>query len=189
MAGKRIGVGPQGGTGGLYAGKIFEALGTPATVRYGAWSSLSMQMQSGLLDALLGTAGVPFPVITELDRTEHVRFIPLSDDEIAKLRKAMPEFSPSVVPAGSYPSLTADYKTIGLFNFGVASKDLPDNLVYPIVKAFYANHDRLAEANPAARESMLENLHRNNFIPYHPDAVRYYREIGVELPAALASTR
>jgi hypothetical protein len=25
-----------------------------------------------------GTAGVPFPVITELDRTEQVRFIPLS---------------------------------------------------------------------------------------------------------------
>jgi TRAP transporter TAXI family solute receptor len=116
--------------------------------RYGAWSSLSTQLQSGLLDALLGSAGVPFPVITELDRTEHMRFIPLSADEIAKLRKAMPEFSPSVVPAGSYPSLTADYKTIGLFNFGVASKDLPDDLVYAIVKAFYANHDRLVEANP-----------------------------------------
>jgi hypothetical protein len=30
----------------------------------------------------------------------------LSVEEITKLRKAMPEFSPSVVPAGSYPSLT-----------------------------------------------------------------------------------
>jgi TRAP-type uncharacterized transport system substrate-binding protein len=25
------------------------------------------------------------------------------------------------------------------------------------------------------------------FIPYHPGAVRYYREIGVELPAAVAA--
>ena len=97
--------------------------------------------------------------------------------------------SPSVVPAGSYPSLTADYKTIGLFNFGIASKDLPDDLVYAIVKAFYANHDRLVEANPAARESVVENLDRNTFIPYHPGAIRYYREIGVELPAALVSAR
>jgi uncharacterized protein len=189
MADKRIGVGPQGGTGGSYANKLFEGLGIPATVRYGAWSSLSTQLRSGQLDALLGTAGVPFPVITELDRTDHMRFIPLSADQIAKLRKAMPEFSPSVVAAGSYPSLTADYKTIGLFNFGVASKDLPDDLVYAIVKAFYANHDRLVEANPAARESVIENLDRNTFIPYHPGAVRYYREIGVELPASLASTR
>jgi uncharacterized protein len=188
MAEKRIGVGPQGGTGGSYASKIFETLGIPATVRYGAWSSLSTQMQSGLLDALLGTAGVPFPVITELDRTEHVRFIPLSDDEIATLRKAMPEFSPSDVPAGSYPSLKTNYKTIGLFNFGVASKELSDDLVYAIVKAFYANHEQLVEANSAARESVVANLDRNTFIPYHPGAVRYYREVGVELPADLAST-
>ena len=189
MADKRIGVGPQGGTGGSYASKIFEALGIPATVRYGAWSSLSTQMQSGLLDAILGTAGVPFPVITDLDRTEHVRFIPLSADAITKLRKAMPEFSPSMVPAGSYPSLNTDYKTIGLFNFGVASKELPDDLVYAIVKAFYANHNEVVKANPAARESVVKNLDRNSFIPYHPGAVRYYREIGVELPADLVSAR
>jgi uncharacterized protein len=189
IAGKRIGVGPQGGTGGSYASKIFEALGISATVRYGAWSSLSTQMQSGQLEALLGTAGVPFPVITELDRTEHVRFISLSADEITKLRNAMPEFSSSVVPAGSYPSLTADYQTIGLFNFGVASKDLPDDLVYAIVKAFFANHERLMEANPAARESVVANLDRNTFIPYHPGAARYYREVGVALPADLVSAR
>jgi hypothetical protein len=30
---------------------------------------------------------------------------------------------------------------------------------------------------------------RNAFIPYHPGAVCYYREIGVDLPAALASKR
>jgi len=54
---------------------------------------------------------------------------------------------------------------------------------------FYSNHDRLVEANPAARESVVENSDRNTFIPYHPGAVRYYREIGVELAADLVSTR
>src|SRR5690242_16062191 len=91
MANKRVGVGPQGGTGGSYANKIFDALGIPATVRYGAWSTLSGQLQSDLLDAIMGTAGVPFPIITELDQTEKVRFVPLSADEIAKLREAMTE--------------------------------------------------------------------------------------------------
>lgn len=189
MADKRVGVGPQGGTGGSYAGKLFEVLGIPAAVRYGAWSTLSTQMGSGLLDALLGTAGVPFPVITELDRTEQVRFIPLTDDATAKLRNAMPELSPSVVPAGAYPSLNTDYKTIGLFNFAVASKHLPDDLVYSIVKAVYANHDRLVTASPAARESVVANVDRDSFIPYHPGAARYYREIGVQLPPDLAGTR
>ena len=54
---------------------------------------------------------------------------------------------------------------------------------------FYSNYDRLVEANPAAREGVVENSDRNTFIPYHPGAVRYYREIGVELAADLVSTR
>ena len=98
----------------------------------------------------------------------------------------MPELGVSVVPPGTYASLKTEYKTVGLFNFGVASKDLPDDLVYAVVKAFYANHDRLVKATPAARESVAANLNRNTFIPYHPGAVRYYREIGIKIPAALA---
>ena len=54
---------------------------------------------------------------------------------------------------------------------------------------FYSNHDWPVEANPAARESVVENSNRNTFIPYHPGAVRYYREIGVELAVDLVSTR
>jgi TRAP-type uncharacterized transport system substrate-binding protein len=58
-----------------------------------------------------------------------------------------------------------------------------------VLGTFYSNHDWLVEANPAARESIVENSDRNTFIPYHPGAVRYYREIGVELPADLVSAR
>jgi TRAP-type uncharacterized transport system substrate-binding protein len=54
---------------------------------------------------------------------------------------------------------------------------------------FYSNHDWPVEANPAAWESVFENPGRNTLHPYHPGAVRYYREIGVELPADLVSTR
>jgi TRAP transporter TAXI family solute receptor len=187
MADKRVGAGPQGGTAGTYAQKIFDTLGISTVVRFGAWSTLSTQIRSGLLDALVGAAGIPFPVVAELDRTGDIRFVPLGADEIAELRKAMPELSSSVVPAVSYPSLKTDYKTIGLYNFGVGSKDLPDDLVYAIVTAFYANHDRMVKAVPAARESVVGNLGRNTFIPYHPGAVRYYREIGVEIPADLVA--
>jgi TRAP transporter TAXI family solute receptor len=189
MAGNRVGAGPQGGTGATYAAKIFEALGIAATLRYGAWNTLSAQMQSGSLDALVGAVAVPFPALAELDETSKIRFIPLSGDETAKLRRAMPELSPSLLPKGSFPSLTTDYTTVGLFNFTVVSKDLPDDLVYAIVKAFYANHNRLVEAYPAARESVTENVKRDAFLPFHPGAVRYYREIGVEIPAALTDAQ
>jgi TRAP transporter TAXI family solute receptor len=183
MADKRIGAGPQGGSAGTYLPPIFEVLGIPVIVRNGAWALMGSQLRSHQLDVVVGSAGVPQPFITELEAAEPLNFIALGDDQIATIRKAIPELGVSVVPAGSYPSLKADYKTIGLYNFGVASKDLPDDLAYAIVKAFYANHDRMVKAVPSAREGVVENLKRNTFIPYHPGGVRYYREIGIEIPA------
>jgi TRAP transporter TAXI family solute receptor len=188
MADKRIGIGPQGGTGGTYTPLIFKALGVAVVLRNGAWTLMGSQLRSHQLDAIVAAIGVPMPMIAEFDAAESVDFIPLGDDEIATIRKAMPELGVSVVPAGAYPSLKADYKTIGLYNFGVASKDLPDDLVYAIVKAFYANHDRMVQASPAARESVAENVKRDEFLPFHPGALRYYREIGVEIPKNLVST-
>ena len=101
----------------------------------------------------------------------------------------MPELGISMVPAGTYPSLAADYKTVGLFNFAVANKDLPDDLVYALVKAFYANHDRMVAVHKSAQESIVDNLKRNEFLPYHPGAVRYYREIGASIPPALTGSQ
>ncbi len=187
LAGKRVGAGPQGGTGASYAPKIFAALETVVTLRYGAWTTMSSEMRSGLLDGLVGAAGVPFPALAEIDQTGETHFIELSGEDIATLRKAMPELSPSTLPAGSFPSLKADYRTVGMFNFAVARESLPDDLVYAITKALYANHDRLVRAYPAARESISANVDRNAFLPFHPGAVRYYREIGVGIPASLVS--
>jgi TRAP transporter TAXI family solute receptor len=189
MANKRIGPGPQGGTGGTYVPVIFKTLQIPAAVRNGAWTLMSSQMQSHLLDVVVGVGGVPQPFFAEINATEPVALIALNDDEIATLRKTMPELGATLVPAGSYPWLAVEYKTIGLYNFGVASKDLPDDLVYAIVKAFYANHEAMVKASPSARESVVENLKHNTFLPYHPGAVRYYREIGVDVPAALAAAQ
>ena len=95
----------------------------------------------------------------------------------------MPELSASTLPRGSYPSLTEDYPTVGLFNFVVAHKDLPEELVYRAVKAVYDNRERLVRAHSAGRETVPANVGRDTFLPLHPGAVRYYREIGVALPA------
>jgi uncharacterized protein len=127
--------------------------------------------------------------MTNLDTAEPLQFIAPNDGEIAVLRKAMPELGVSAVPPGAYPSLKIEYKTIGLFNFAVASKDLPDDLVYHIVKAFYANHDSMVKVHPTARESVVENVKHNEFLPFHPGAIRYYREIGVAIPESQATER
>ena len=77
-----------------------------------------------------------------------------------------------------YPSLLRHYQTLGLYNFAVARADLPDDLVYSVVRAVFENHEEMMEAHAAAAATVAANIDRNSFLPVHPGAIRYYRQIG-----------
>ena len=100
----------------------------------------------------------------------------------------MPEFSPSKIAAGTYRSLDKDYVTIGMYNFAIGRADLPDDLVYQLVKAVFDNRPRLVKATSAASDTLPQNVVKDTFLPFHPGAVRYYREIGISIADSLVST-
>jgi uncharacterized protein len=178
MSGKRIGVGPRGGTSAGYIPEFFSAWKISATLVNGEWSDLAAQLHARSLDALAVAAGVPFPSFIELEAKDRVRYVSLSSEQIARLRLAMPELAPSRIPAGTYPSLIRPYQTVGLYNFAVAHADLPDDLVYRVIKATFENNDRMLEVHAAAAATVPANITRNWFLPLHPGAIRYYRQIG-----------
>ena len=188
MAGKRIGVGPRGGTSGTYYPAVFKVLNVSPAIRHGAWIEMGTQLQNNQLDILGCALGVPFPLLVKLEQEAQLESVAFTADEIATLRKAMPELSASVIPAGTYAFVKSDYQTVGMHNFAVARKDLPDDLVYAIVKAVFANHDRLVAIHPSATETLAANVSRNGVLPFHPGAARYYREIGVAIPDILTKT-
>ena len=185
LAGLRIGAGPRAGTGGAYLSEVFKALGINVSIRYGAMASMGAQLTSGDLDGSVFATGFPVPALTELSAAQSVDFVRPSADQVAIIRKQMPEFSPSLVPAGTYPSQLQDYPTFGLYNFAVAHKELPDDLVYRIVKAVFENRDELIKAQASAKETIPTNIGRNTTLPLHPGAARYYREHGIAIPAGL----
>lgn len=182
LSGRRVGVGPRAGTGGTYLPAIFKALAIPVSVRYGSWEDMKTYLQAGELDVIGFVGGVPFPALSDLNTAQPVDFIPFSKAQIESVRKDTPEISPSTVRRGTYPSLMADYSTIGVYNFAVAHKDLPADLAYGIVKAVFGNLDEMIKAQSAARETIPSNVDRNTIIPLHPGAVRYYREVGAAIP-------
>lgn len=178
MAGKRIGIGPRGGTSATYFPDIFNILKIPVNLVFGDWAELASQVHARLIDALAVAAGVPFPSFIELESKDKVRYIALSSEQLAALRLAMPELTPSRVPAGTYPSLLRHYQTLGLYNFAVAHADLPHDLVYNIVRIVFEKHEEMMEVHAAAAATVPANLERNTFMPLHPGAIRYYRQIG-----------
>jgi TRAP transporter TAXI family solute receptor len=182
FAGLRIGTGARAGTSSTYAAEIFSALGIAARIQQSSWDSIASDIENGDLDGAVSALGVPTPAIADLDGKRLIDFITPTPEQIAVMRQKMPELSPSVLPADTYRSLTHDYHSIGLYNFAVAHKDLPDDLVYQIVKATFENRAELMRAHPAAKETLAANIIRNTALPVHPGAARYYREIGISVP-------
>jgi TRAP transporter TAXI family solute receptor len=178
IAGKRVGIGPRGGTSAVYFPEFFNTLKVATTLVFGEWAELATQVHQRTLDVLAVGAGVPFPSFVELEAKDKVRYIPFDSDQISTLRLAMPELTPSRIPAGAYPSLLRPYQTLGLYNFAVAHMELPDDLVYDVVRAVFENHEEMLEAHAAAAATVPANVDRNSFLPLHPGAIRYYRQIG-----------
>src|SRR5215210_4814333 len=179
LNGKRVGIGPQGGTSGAYMPEFFKVLKVDASLAHGDWADVANQVQAGSLDALAVAAGVPFPSFIDLEQKGKVRYVPLTGQQILDLRLAMPELGASVVGAGAYPSLRSNYVTVGLYNFAVAHRDVPADLAYAIVEAVFANHDELVEVHSAAAETVPPNFTRNTFLPFHDGASRWYQNKGV----------
>jgi TRAP transporter TAXI family solute receptor len=173
LNGKRVGVGPQGGTTSVYAPEIFKALKVAPALSNGEWADLINQAQGQALDAMLVAGGVPFPALLQFER-QGVRYLPLNPQQTTDVRLAIPELAPSIVPAGVYPSLNRGYQTVGVYNFAVARSDLPDDLAYAIVDVVFSHQDELIEAHPAAAETVPARFTRNTFLPFHGGATRWY---------------
>jgi TRAP transporter TAXI family solute receptor len=185
LDGKRSGVGPRAGTCGTYFPAFFKALGVNTTVRNGQASDMAANLQDGLIDAFPFCAGIPIAAYSELETTNKVRFFTFTDDELKKLKAAFPELSDSLIPKSTYKQQTEDHKTVGVYNFAIAHKDMPDDLVYAIVKTVLENNPQMVKGHAAAKETVLANWNRNTFLPFHPGALRYFKEKGINVPKNL----
>jgi TRAP transporter TAXI family solute receptor len=185
---RNVGVGPRAGTAGTYVPAMFGVIGISAKIGNGSWDAAAADLLEGRYDALGSSSGVPIPALKQVEAKEPAIFVSLTPEQIEAIRKAMPELTISQIGSGAYTSLDKTYTTVGLYIFAIGRDDLPDELVYQLVKATFVNHDRLLKAIPAAADTLPKNVDKNTFLPFHPGAVRYYREIGIKIPDALVPT-
>jgi len=185
---KRISVGPKASASGTYVPPIMKVLGISAEMNYGSYDAMAGQLLDSRVDAFVTMLGAPVPEIQNVEAKEPVIFLSLSPEQIEAIRKAMSELSSAKISAGTYHAQDQDYATIEDFVFTVGRADLPDDLVYQLVKAVYENQPRLVKAISAATEILPQNVVKDTFLPFLPGAVRYYSEIGISIPDALVPT-
>ncbi len=180
-----MGVGPQAGTGGTYIPDIMKLLGVAPEIKYGSIADGAIELLAGRQTAYAAMTGVPVPALSQAEAKEPLTFIRLTREQMDTVQKKFPELSGSTISSKTYKSLDKDYDTFGVYNFVIGQADLPDDLVYQLVKVLFENTQALTGEIPAAADTLPKNVSKDTFLPLHPGAIRYYREIGIQVPPNL----
>ena len=155
-----------------------------------SWAEGVRLMQDGLVNAVSITMSTPGPAVIQAAATpgKKLRFIEMGEDVIANVLKAHPELMPTIIPKGLYgkdiPSV--DYKTFGYLSFVIAHKDVPEEVVYNMVKALLSEDGKkfCKNAEKSVDFGLLPGIETAVAVgmKLHPGVVRYWKEQGVEVP-------
>lgn len=184
LEGKRVSVGPSGGTPSIAVPRIFEALDIDVELVFLDQGDSIRTLRDGQLDAVAFFGGYPRPAYQELSAAVPVRFLALTEEELETVTSTFPQYSTGVITADAYDYLEEDVVTLkDRYGYAV-SKDVEADSVYEIVKATWENIEEFKEVHSGLAGLEPEFVNELN-IPLHPGALRYYEEIGVEVDERL----
>ncbi len=121
---------------------------------------------------------IPASSIVDLAADRKIRMLSLPQDKIQALQKINSGFLKRVIPKGTYPGVDYDVQGVGAFTHLVISAKLPEDLVYKITKVMAANLPRFSDVVKDMKGVTPKDLAFDLGIPYHPGALKYYKEIG-----------
>lgn len=188
LAGKRVSVGAPGSGTELNARALLEANGvsyedfTPQRLNF---NETADAIRDGDIDAGFWSVGPPTSSILNLAATRDIRLIGLSDEEIANAQEAEAVFAPYELAAGMYDGMDEAVQTIGIPNVLVVNSDMDEELAYQLTQLLFENTDELIAVHPAANDTTIEFTMDSTPVPLHPGAIRYFEEVGAEIPDRL----
>ena len=134
---------------------------------------------TGTVDAAIIPGGVPAATLMKLFERIGARFVDIPAEKLeAILDELGPDFHSEVVRAGTYRGQDKDALAPSLNASLVVAEDFSEEGVYQITKALFGHYGDLKLVHKAARHWTVENSLKNFHIPFHPGAVKYFKELG-----------
>jgi TRAP transporter TAXI family solute receptor len=132
------------------------------------------------------TTGSPFPtpMVMEIVATTPVRLLEIGEAEFKKLDEMNPAYSLTTIPADTYKGVSSPVKTVASPVLMYTTADLPEETAYKLTKAFFEQRKLVADAHATGKGIEIKDV-QHGIAKVHPGALKYYREVGVEVPAAL----
>ena len=126
------------------------------------------------------------PKVREVNATVGgIRVLSIDDKGMAAARKIMPYGYLTTVPPG--PIFIGVEKPMKVYSFDAiifTNAKTSDDFVYKFLKALDQDKKDIVAIQPVLREFTLARAYKQFDIPYHPGAIKYYKEHNIK-PAAL----
>ncbi|RSM61523.1 C4-dicarboxylate ABC transporter substrate-binding protein [Amycolatopsis sp. WAC 01376] len=132
-------------------------------------------LETGQIDAVIWSGGVPTPSITERVRTVGLRLLDITDLADA-LRATSPVYRTATIPVTAY-NLSEPVTTLVLPNFLVVPASMSDDVAEALVRGLFDARDQLVKAAGAALSIDVHPAIETSPLPLHPGALRYFRAL------------
>jgi TRAP transporter TAXI family solute receptor len=183
LAGKRAVVGPAGAGFDYFVRPIVEAHGLSYEAfeqQHATQSGAVELLADGSVSAAFLGGAVPTPAITQASSSQAIHFIPFDDKTVEQLTQDYLFFRRATIPAGTYRGQDEDFNGLDVGSMHlITSADVDEQLIYDVTKMIYENREGVTARHPAGKAINPKNVTRDTGTPFHPGAIRYYKEIGV----------
>ena len=142
-------------------------------------SEMAQAVCDGKIDAMIYTVGHPAAAVTEAATSCDVELVSVAGAPIDRLVADNSFYRVATVPGGMYAGSPNDTSTFGVGATVITSADVPEKVVYTVVKAVFDNFADFKKLHPAFRNLKEEEMISDGLsAPIHPGAAKYYKERG-----------
>ena len=185
IEGKVVSPGPAGsGADGLTRDALKILNIKPSKIVNVSQADLAQGLRDGLIKVGIFNGGQPFPAIVELEKTHRIRHIEMSTEERRKISSQFPFYMEIDLSNKGYKYMPKDFKTLAIYSFVIARKEVSEDLVYKLMKTMFEHIDEFRKIIKAASDTTLEGIKYIN-VPLHPGALKFYKEKGIPIPQNL----
>jgi len=181
--GKALTTQQKGNTGEQMTRDVLKVYGLDygqmSKVNHGSYTDSVSQLKDGHAQVFTLITTVPASSVMDLASARDIRVLEVPDEKLKALQKINRGYDKRIIKAGSYPKQDKDVQTIGTWTQLVASCKLPADTVYKITKALATNVENLGNVVSAVKGLTVKDMASDVGVPYHPGALKYYKEAKV----------
>ena len=185
LKGKSVSIGALGSGVYFNALDILGAYGITEDdidAQYLNFADSADNLKDGKIDAAFIVAGAPTTAITDLATGGDVYLVSLDDEHIDSLIAKSPYYSKNVIGKDVYGT-DDDIITVAVAAVVIARNDVSEDAVYAFVSSIFDNLDEVTAAHAKGAECSVDFAASITDVPYHPGAVKYFAEQGIDLAA------